>query len=112
MFDCRTCGACCVADYEGSPFVSVDAADIARLSPHHRRLHVVDFQGRRVNGTGDYGSYLAVKEVKFGTTCVVLRGTVGKRVACGMYGQRPYACRVFEPGCKSCLRAREEAGVT
>jgi len=40
--------------------------------------------------------------------CVALRGTVGVRVSCSIYGRRPRVCSVFRPGSPECRYARRE----
>jgi Fe-S-cluster containining protein len=38
--------------------------------------------------------------------CAALTGTIGQRVACGIYEWRPNPCRELEPGSDACLQAR------
>lgn len=108
--DCRACGACCVADHEGDPFVHVGALDRTRLSERYL-ARLVDHVGRRAGG-GLHNTFLPVKRDRQGNTvCAALRGTVGKRVSCGIYASRPEACADFRPGGPACLWARGQAGI-
>lgn len=49
--------------------------------------------------------------------CVALRGTPGRRVACGIYERRPSVCRNFQPAWAEgpagarCLEARARLGL-
>ena len=96
--DCRTCGACCGPTYDDETHVDLFDVDVARLSPAYRRTNVAH------SGTG---LALRTKRTKqSGTVCVALRGTVGRRVSCGIYDRRPDACRCFSPGGAACLEAR------
>jgi len=106
--DCRTCGACCAADYAlQESYVGLAAADLRRLSEHYRRRHVVIAYSP--GGAG--APRLATKETEQGTVCCTLRGRVGERCSCTIYDRRPGACRAFEPGSSACLLARAAAGV-
>jgi len=111
--DCRTCGACCISDFAGAPagYVALDAKDITKLSPRYRRMYVVDNIGRCLDGSTEDGMRLATKETKDGTVCVALRGSVGSRVSCAIYGRRPKDCSMFRVGGLTCLEARRVAGL-
>jgi Fe-S-cluster containining protein len=43
--------------------------------------------------------------------CIAFEGEVGGRCGCGIYEQRPDACRKFEAGSSLCLEARRAAGL-
>lgn len=43
--------------------------------------------------------------------CAALTGTVGQRVACGIYEWRPSPCREFAEGSEACARARARHGL-
>ena len=43
--------------------------------------------------------------------CAALGGTLGQRVACGIYEWRPSPCREFEEGSDACQRARSKHGL-
>nr|MBA3439811.1 YkgJ family cysteine cluster protein [Pyrinomonadaceae bacterium] len=44
-------------------------------------------------------------------TCVGLEGEIGSAVRCGIYSQRPAACRAFEAGSDQCHAARRAFGL-
>lgn len=44
--------------------------------------------------------------------CAALGGTLGERVACGIYEWRPSPCREFEAGTPACERARRRLGLS
>lgn len=43
--------------------------------------------------------------------CAALTGTLGQRVACGIYEWRPSPCREFAEGSDACQRARQRHGL-
>jgi Fe-S-cluster containining protein len=43
--------------------------------------------------------------------CAALTGTLGSKVACGIYEWRPSPCREFEAGSAACNAARARHGV-
>ena len=45
------------------------------------------------------------------TRCAALTGTIGTRVACGIYEWRPSPCHEFEEGSDACQRARMRHGL-
>ena len=92
--DCRACGACCVvlAD-DGDPRVArvldTDDARLVRVPARDGRAHLP----------------------VVGDRCTHLAGDVGAAVFCTVYGYRPYVCRAFPVGGKSCLAARAIRGL-
>lgn len=97
--DCRTCGACCVAELRSPFYVGVTDVDVARLSPRWRARHV------------SHGSLLTRLDPVGRCVCVGLRGAVGRRVSCSIYPRRPEPCRLIEAGDAECRRARRQAGL-
>lgn len=94
---CQRCGACCA---------------------HFR----VDFSIYETVGSGGAVPDSLVVEVAGATVrmrgtdhwpprCAALTGTVGERVACGIYEWRPSPCREFEAGSDACQRARARHGL-
>lgn len=103
MYDCQSCGACCV-DYFGTPgYIQLDAAEQGRM--RRLRLPVVEWHGQRLLGTrphdGPGGD----------TCCIAFVGAVGKACGCSIHPERPAACRAFEAGSEGCRFAREAAGL-
>ena len=104
-FDCRSCGACCanpdenraegfvdwVAVRDGEPLL-----DDARLA---QRLVVTNALGER---------HLRLDSA---WRCLALRGRIGHRVSCTVYGLRPEGCRRIEPGDARCRQYRRERGI-
>ncbi len=94
-FDCRACGACCAyfrvsfywaeADVLGLP-----AALIEELPPWYACMAGTNSAAPR---------------------CQALRGEVGQRVACTLYGQRPSPCREVQAGDAQCAKARRRHGL-
>lgn len=94
---CLACGACCASfrvdfssrelEEHGGPVPSGLAVDVtADLC----RMRGTDHQRPR---------------------CAALTGTVGSRVACGIYEWRPSPCREFEAGSDACARSRMRHGL-
>lgn len=105
--DCRTCGACCLSEYENlKTYIPLLDADLERFTPAmKRRLVVLDRMGL---------PNLGVKRYSRGTQriCALHTGRVGYRSACTIYERRPEVCREFQPGSEACLYARKDAGLT
>lgn len=43
--------------------------------------------------------------------CAALTGTIGQKVACGIYEWRPSPCREFAAGSDACQQARQRHGL-
>jgi Fe-S-cluster containining protein len=104
-FDCQACGACCRAEppYGGGMYVRLEDGDAERLGPVGRRLTVLAPEGGL--------AMRLVRNRRGDEVCIALTGTIGKRVACGIYDLRPTPCRDFEAGSPECRLARVEAGL-
>jgi Fe-S-cluster containining protein len=92
-FDCVTCGACC---FSTNPrYLVLLPEDDARTLPADA---VFEEDGRRY--------------VRFeGGHCVLLRRTESGQLVCGVYEQRPEACRAFRAGSFECQKARRANGL-
>jgi len=105
---CQSCGACCVAEWEGQEvYADVEPAEVRRI-PHPLRNLLVG------NHTKDWGfSRYATrtKEAHGRTVCAALRGEAGQSTACIIYASRPAVCADFKPGSTECLDAREAVGL-
>jgi Fe-S-cluster containining protein len=97
--DCRACGACCAPELRLPFYVGLRAADLRRLTPRWRAAHV----GR--------ASILTKLDPVGRCVCVALRGTLGRRVSCGIYPRRPGPCRSLRAGSAACHKARRQAGL-
>jgi Fe-S-cluster containining protein len=105
QYDCQACGACCGPARDGDK-LPLRAKDVGELSTHYQRLHVI-YEVRE--GTK---YFLNTKETEHsGLLCVALRGQVGKRVSCSIYGRRPKQCRDFKPGGRHCKWWRRWRGL-
>ena len=104
-FDCRTCGACCANPDENRAEGVTDwvfvGADEALLADERAaaRLVVANDAGERHLRLDPSGR------------CLALRGRIGWRVTCTIYGLRPCGCRLVEPGDARCRQYRRERGV-
>jgi len=104
--DCQACGACCCNPAENRAegyrdYVFVEAG--ARLL---RRLRIVD-RYTMANARGERHLKLVGAEER----CAALEGSLGKRVRCAIYRDRPAGCRRIEPGSARCLIARADQGI-
>ncbi|MEY4750030.1 MAG: hypothetical protein RIQ60_2244 [Pseudomonadota bacterium] len=101
---CQTCGACC-AQFRVS-FGWREADDALGGWVPVALTQRVDAQRRAMRGT-------LAKPVR----CVALKGELGKTVSCGIYTQRPSACRKFDAWLadgtpdERCQLARERIGL-
>ncbi len=120
MYDCRTCGACCVAFYEQDSFCDLRPKDIERLGKKFVRLHVIqpslfDRFAHAFDGN-EPPTAIATKwtESKVGplkgysfNACKMLRGSLMHRVSCRIYEKRPEVCRrAVKPGDRACKDVR------
>jgi Fe-S-cluster containining protein len=104
--DCRSCGACCVANGDGGDvlahgYADLTSEDVAQMTPHVRRqLHAI-FIGSETR----YAT--RAKQLASGDVgCQYLRGTPGQRCSCSIYANRPDICRRFRAGSAMCREAR------
>jgi uncharacterized protein len=98
MPDCQQCGACCASfrvDFSVHELDDGTGAVPAALAV------VLNASLARLRGT-DHSP----------PRCAALSGTVGKRVACGIYEWRPSPCREFEAGSPACEQARRRHGLS
>jgi len=109
--DCRSCGACCVANGDGGDvltygYADLTSDDVERITPHVRRqLHELFIGGETRYAT-------RAKQLASGALgCQFLRGTPGARCSCSIYETRPDVCRKFRVGGVPCKLARLAAGV-
>jgi Fe-S-cluster containining protein len=115
-FDCRSCGACCIAEIgrpagaaQSSGWADCTAVDVARLSREVRaKLASVTHGPIR---TRAIAATPTCRTEAFGSICSFLRGTPGRRVSCRIYSNRPEICRKFEPGSEDCQSARARIGL-
>ena len=108
-FDCQTCGACCVSPYTGDAYVALDESEAARLALAHMPV-ILQRQG---GDPPEFLPKLGTKLIADGTNlCAAFGGAVGSTCFCGIYEERPNACRQFEVGSKVCREARHRVGLS
>tara|TARA_R110000751_G_scaffold66780_6_gene136459 strand:+ start:18416 stop:18784 length:369 start_codon:yes stop_codon:yes gene_type:complete len=92
LFDCVSCGACC-------------------FSRHPRYLALSPWDASRALPEGSLFAEGGQTFVKFDCgRCVHLQLGGGKAV-CGVYEDRPEACRAFRAGSFECVKARRANGI-
>jgi hypothetical protein len=95
---CLSCGACCAsyrvsfywAEADDAPGGTVPVPLTEAFTPHLRVMR---------------GTWARTPR------CIALSGTVGQRVSCTIYDQRPSPCRAVMPGDPYCQRARARHGL-
>ena len=100
--DCKRCGACCCNTLENTKlgfegYVEIDDPTSRLLTDRSLRKKLVSTDERGV-------PHMRLLDGR----CAALRGRIGGRVRCRVYGDRPRACRRVQPGDPECLRARTE----
>lgn len=121
LYDCRTCGVCCVSLYEQDVFCDVTEKDMRRLGPAFCKKYVLapnlvtqlleHIDGRRHNY---YALATRPRVQRAGDlrgvevcACAMLRGSVMNRVSCRIYDKRPVVCRqAVKPGDRTCRALR------
>jgi Fe-S-cluster containining protein len=93
--ECVTCGVCCTLPL----VVTVPRGDEKRLTEYWEVV-VDDVVVDRVIG----------RDLVTGR-CINLEGTLGEKVGCSIYEDRPNICRVFEAGSDRCLEYRRIYGI-
>ena len=113
-YDCQKCGACCVSWDCVPDYVYLEPKDKDRMS----KATYADFtrgygrQRHRVMQLAFIPAAVPDGVVGEVFACKALRGIVGDEVACGIYEERPKACRRFEVGSEDCLEMRRRAGLS
>jgi Fe-S-cluster containining protein len=105
--DCQACGACCCNPDENRAegyrdYVLVEPG--ARLQRRRNALARYTV----LNARGERHLRLVGSEER----CAALEGSLGKRVRCAIYEERPSGCRKVEAGSARCLQYRAERGIT
>jgi len=105
VFDCQSCGACCVSDFDAPDYVYVSDEESDLLCK--KRFAAWIYEERT------YGkpalSMRTRRDEQSNCRCIALQGTVGEQVSCAIYDLRPEGCRKFEPGSAVCETARRIA---
>lgn len=104
-YDCQQCGACCRNDAINR---AQGVAYWVEIAPGDKILQRPDLVRKLV--TYDRQRVPHLKLAPDGT-CAALRGTIGQRVSCSIYHQRPSPCRRVQPGDETCTRVRRNLGL-
>lgn len=106
-YDCQSCGACCIPEYDSDHYVDMTPAEVKELTPYFRKKLVV-YPYHNLSCP----SIATKKEADTDhTICAAHRGRAGVRSACAIYADRPGVCREFKPGSPACRQARHEIGL-
>ncbi|MGI9133197.1 MAG: YkgJ family cysteine cluster protein [Rhodoferax sp.] len=95
--DCTRCGACCASFRVDFSFQ--ETQDGGGQVPMGLATPLIG-DTWRMRGT-DYAA----------PRCAALSGTLGAKVACGIYEWRPSPCQELGAGSEACLRARQRHGL-
>jgi Fe-S-cluster containining protein len=104
-FDCRRCGACCANPDENRAEGVIDWVEVGAHEPLLADARLV-WRLVVTNAAGE-------RHLRLDPTgrCLALRGRIGGRLSCDIYGVRPDGCRRVEPGDARCRQYRRERGV-
>jgi uncharacterized protein len=97
--DCTTCGACCAID---STIITWAHKPIENSDENLNFLKINNYIDSYIHG------YFQMKTSKNCDRCIALEGTLGEKVSCNVYENRPSVCKNFEIGSKLCLDARSK----
>lgn len=104
-WDCQACGACCRN-------LDTNRASGVRywveIAPGDKLLTRHDLIRKLV--THDRHRVPHLRMTHEGV-CEALRGTIGQKVRCSIYHQRPSPCRRVMPGDETCLKTRAAQGI-
>jgi Fe-S-cluster containining protein len=105
VYDCVTCGACCVNPDENrregfTSYVEVQPGGGLLERDALRKRYVVH----------DEAGVPHLRLLPDGR-CAALLGKLGKQVRCDVYAYRPKGCRLVDAGGKRCLQYRAERGI-
>ena len=102
LFDCQSCGACCHNHLSNVRQGLDDYDEVNVRSP----LLEDDEIAHKYTFVRKGKHYMRMVSDK--PRCIALEGTVGERVGCTVYSQRPSICRQFEAASEGCLKSRRE----
>lgn len=105
LADCKECGACCTNPDENRVEGFTEWVEVGPNEPLLRDERM----SRRLVVTNEAGEHHLRLDPD--GRCLALRGRIGRRVECIVYGLRPRGCRLIEPGDQRCLQYRRERGM-
>ena len=95
-----------MSPYTGDAYVALDESEAARMALAHLPVIL-----QRQGGT-EFVPKLGTKLTANGTkVCAAFEGVVCSTASCGIYEERPNACRQFDVGGKACREARRSIGL-
>lgn len=97
--DCLTCGACCASQLcvNLSPGNAVSSKDFWEIT--------------KPGANGEFTVDRCIKRKEEDFSCTALDGTVGEKVGCRVYEDRPKMCRMLEEGSDRCHAIRRAFGI-
>jgi uncharacterized protein len=104
-WDCQACGACC-RNLDSN--LASGVRYWVEISPSDKILTRPDLVRKLVTHDRNRVPHLRMSQEG---SCEALRGTIGAKVTCSIYHQRPSPCRRVMPGDESCLRSRAALGL-
>lgn len=104
-WDCQLCGACC---HNLDSNLASGVRYWVEIAPSDKILTRQDLVRKLV--THDRSRVPHLRMTHEGT-CAALRGTIGQKVTCSIYHQRPSPCRRVMPGDETCLLSRSARGI-
>lgn len=103
-YDCRRCGACCLASTPRPGYVVLSGGESARMRALGLPVVSDPVQGECL-GTEPYDGPGGA------AACAAFLGAPGFPCSCSIYADRPARCRDFEAGSAACRLARLRAGL-
>lgn len=107
-YDCQRCGACCCNLPSNHAEGFADWVEIEADAPLLRRADLVRKLVRLDEDGVPHLRQVASDRNSASSSCIALRGALGRDVHCTIYHLRPRPCRTVQPGDGSCLEARRQ----
>jgi Fe-S-cluster containining protein len=104
-WDCQACGACC---HNLDSNLASGVRYWVEIAATDKILTRQDLMRKLVTHDRNRVPHLRMNH---DGTCEALRGTIGKKVSCSIYHQRPSPCRRVMPGDETCLLSRAARGI-
>ena len=109
--DCQHCGACCCNLPSNQAEGFIDWVEIEPRAPLLRRPDLVAKLVRYSEDGVPHLRQVRSDANSASSSCIALRGALGRDVYCTIYHLRPRPCRTVQPGDGSCLEARRAHGL-
>ena len=105
VYDCVTCGACC---YNPDENREIEYIDYIQIGVRDRIMKRPELVRRLVVLDDNLEPHMRMNHLQ---RCAALDGSLGKKVGCSIYLDRPWSCRDFKAGSKRCRQYRRERGI-